>query len=708
MRAPSPAGGLGRMFGRLVPPLAGVTLVGLVMAAGAFVGAKDFIDGLGPLDMSPADNGSIIVVDREGALLRPFTTEDGRWRLPLEANEVDPRYLAMLYAYEDERFLKHRGVDPAAMARAALQLVLHGRVVSGASTITMQVARLLEPRDERNVSAKLRQIGRALELERRFSKAEILSLYLRLAPEGGNIEGVRAASYAYFGKEPRRLTHAEAALLVALPQSPEARRPDRRPDLARAARDRVLDRAEEKGVISAREAAEAKTEPVPTGRQTFPVVAAQIAETMIAERPDAKLHRLTIDGRLQTALEKLVHERTEKLGQKINAAVLVVANATGEVHAHVGGGDYFALERAGSLDLAAAFRSPGSALKPFIYALAFENGIAHPETVLEDRPARYGAWAPENFDQTFHGTVTARRALQQSLNVPAVELLEAVGPARLVARMKQAGAEVEMPKDSTAGLAIGLGGLGVRLVDLARLYTGFARGGETVPLTWRLGEPGAGESRRLTDPVSAWYIADILRGAPAPTNAPSGRLAFKTGTSYGYRDAWAIGFDKRWTIAVWVGRPDGAPVPGLVGRLVAAPLLFEAFGRLGTEPEPIPMPPGVFFATSATLPPPLRHLRGDVPKSLAAAAEATLQISYPPNGARIDLGLGKLPRDEVGPLALKALGGKPPLIWIVNGVPITTTDLRRTAQWQPDGVGFAQISVMDARGATASVRVRLE
>lgn len=699
---------LGRRVARLLPPAFGLALVAAVAVAGLARGALDYMDGLGPIDFGPSEMRSPVVLDRNGILLRPFTTADGRWRLPLEPDDVDPVYLKMLYAYEDERFREHRGVDPVAMARAAGQLVLNGRVVSGASTLTMQVARLIEPRDERTVGAKLRQIARALELERMLPKDRILAMYLRLAPQGGNIEGVRAASFAYFGKEPRRLDHAEAALLVALPQSPEARRPDRRPDLARRARDRVLDRAVAKGVLTAAEAAAAKTRPVPTGRLPFPNTAPHLAEELVAEAPAERVHRTTVDARLQRSLEGLAAARVPSLGPKVSAAIMVVDNATGEVHAHVGGADYFATERAGAVDLARAWRSPGSALKPFIYALAFENGIAHPETVLEDRPARYGAWAPENFDQSFHGTVTARKALQNSLNVPAVELLEAVGPARLIARLKAAGGGVELPKDSAPGLAIGLGGIGVRLVDLARLYSGFARGGAALPLVWRAGESPGGDPLRFVDPVAAWYVADVLRDAPAPPNATTGRIAFKTGTSYGYRDAWAIGFDRRWTVAVWVGRPDGTPVGGLVGRLVAAPILFDAFSRIGTPPEAIPAPRDVLTATSATLPPPLRHMRKDIPKTLAATSQPQLAISYPPDGARIDLGLARFGPDASGPLALKALGGVPPLVWLVNGVPVPTADTRRSAFWQPDGAGFAQVSVIDAKGATATVRVRIE
>ncbi|MBY0398250.1 MAG: transglycosylase domain-containing protein, partial [Thermoleophilia bacterium] len=338
---------------------------------------------LPPLDLTAATDRSTVVLDREGRLLRPFLTPDGRWKLPVGTGDVDPRYLAMLKAYEDRRFESHAGIDPLGLVRAAGQMLWNGRIVSGGSTLTMQVARLLEPREERTLAAKLRQAVRAVELERRFTKTQILDLYLTLAPFGGNLEGVRAASLAWFGKEPKRLSTAEAALLVALPQSPETRRPDRFIEAARKARDRVLARVEQAGLATAAEVAAARDEPVPTARKPFPTLAPHVAEQVVAEAPAARSHRLSLDARLQSALEALARDRSLGLSPQVSIAILAVDNDTGEIRASVGGVDYFAAERAGSLDLTRALRSPGSALKPFIYALAFDNGIAHPETMLE-------------------------------------------------------------------------------------------------------------------------------------------------------------------------------------------------------------------------------------------------------------------------------------------------------------------------------------
>ena len=662
---------------------------------------------LPPLDLTGASLRSTVILDRKGQLLRPFATADGRWRLPVTAGEIDPRYLAMLKAYEDRRFDAHPGIDPAATLRAAWQWLVSRRIVSGGSTLSMQVARLVEPRAERSLPAKLRQMVRAVELERALGKAGVLDLYLALAPYGGPVEGVRAASLAYFGREPARLSFAESALLVALPQAPEARRPDRFSANARRARDRVLDIAAERGVLTVEEARAAKAEPVPGARKPFPMLAAHAAEQALAADPATRVQRLTLDTRLQASLETLAAERAAAMGPALSAAILVLDNRSGHVLAHVGSAGYLDGARAGAVDATHAVRSPGSALKPFIYALAFENGLAHPETLLDDRPARFAAsYAPENFDMGYRGTVTARVALQQSLNLPAVDLLETVGAARFVARLRGAGATVQLPRDTAPGLPVALGGLGITPTDLARLYAGLARGGSVPALVRRLDGPAppAQPERTVADPVAAWYVADILRGAPPPENAPSGRIAYKTGTSYGYRDAWAVGFDARVTVAVWIGRPDGASVPGLVGRSHAAPILFDAFSRFGGEPEPLPRPREALVAATAALPPPLRHIRRDAPKTLAATLGVPLKIAYPPDGARVDLGLGA---GASAHLALKALGGQPPLTWMVDGLPVAES-LRRHSDWSPQGAGFARISVMDASGASDSVVVRLE
>jgi penicillin-binding protein 1C len=616
---------------------------------------------------------------------------------------VDPRYLTLLLRYEDKRFRHHIGIDPIALARAAAQFVVNGRVVSGGSTITMQVARLLEPRGERTLAVKLRQILRAIEIERRLSKDEILSLYLSLAPFGGNLEGVRAASLGYFGKEPRRLSLSEAALLVALPQAPETRRPDRAAAVARMARDRVLARALAAKLFPADEIAQAKTEPVPAGRNAMPMLAPHAADAAIASAPAQRLHRLTIDAVLQTKLEDLARERARALGPDISIAIMAVDHATGEVRARVASADYFDASRAGQVDMTVALRSPGSTLKPLIYGLGFEDGLIHPETLIEDRPVRFGDYAPENFNLQFQGTVTVRRALQLSLNVPAIAVLESVRADRLASRLVQAGVPLALPKGEAPGLAMGLGGVGTKLADLVTLYAGLARLGTTVALRESVHQHAHALEHRLLDPVAAWYLCNILLGTPPPENAPAGRLAFKTGTSFGYRDAWSVGFDGRLTIGVWVGRPDGAPVPGLVGRAAAAPILFDAFARTGRSAAPLPgPPPAALLSSSAKLPPPLQHFR----PSRVMGEATSLHIMFPPNGARLELGRAGDARAES--VAIKVVGGVEPLTMLLDGVPVREAVTKRTLFFRPDGPGFARVTVIDARGSSDSVAVWLQ
>src|SRR5688500_11794856 len=624
-----------------------------------------------------------LVLDRNGALLRPFAIADGRWRLATTLADVDPLFIETLIAYEDRRFREHRGVDVRALARAGLQLVAHGRRVSGASTITMQVARLLSGTSSRSAGGKLRQILLAVALERAVSKDRILELYLTLAPYGGNIEGVRAATLAYFGKEPRRLTPAEAALLVALPQAPEARRPDRHYSRAAAARARVLARAAAMDVITDDDARAALSESVPVARRPFPMLAAHSAARMATAAPDKPLHRLTIEAGLQRRLEALAAERAKAIADSVSVAILVADHKTGAILASVGSSGLFEEGRDGFVDMTRAVRSPGSTLKPLIYGLAFEQGVAHPETLIEDRPVDFAGYRPENFDREFHGTVTVRRALQLSLNVPAMQLLEAVGPVRLVARMKRAGARPVLSELSPPGLAVGLGGVGVTLTDLIAIHAAIARGGRAVPLSMDAERPLALDARAtVLEDRAAWQVASILAGAPGPHHVSPGAVAFKTGTSYGYRDAWAVGFDGRHVIGAWVGRPDGAPVPGLIGIDAAAPVLMDAFARLGPRTPLRAAPPGILEASAATLPLPLRRFRS--PNAPNAAVGASPEIAYPPENTRIDVGIRA---GDPMPLVLKARSGEAPYTWFVDGSPVGTAEFGRALDWLPQGPG---------------------
>jgi len=738
--------------GRPRRALSAVFDVSLAMTAVALLALHAAVT-VGPaLQLDRAGEVSMTVVDRKDALLRAFTTASGHWRLPVPPDEVDQRYLRMLTAFEDSRFWCHGGVDPLAIGRAGLQLVRHGRAVSGASTLSMQTARLLRGPKVKSAATKLGQVVDALQLERQFNKREILAHYLRLAPYGGNMEGVRAASLAYFGKEPRRLSAGEAALLVAIPQSPEARRPDRFPAAAKRARDRVLARAHDAKVITAAELSRALLEPVPTVRREFPKFAPHLAEGMRAKSlqgganvldtptnsvlrtttssvlrtTTSSVLRTTLDRDLQGGLEDLARDHARGLGDKLSAAIVVADHRTGEVLARVGSAGYLDATRWGAIDMADAVRSPGSTLKPLIYGLGFETGVAHPETLIEDRPVRFGSYAPKNFDEDFHGTVTVRDALAQSLNIPAVKMLNAVGAGRLMSRLKRSGASPVLPAGTEPTVAIALGGIGLKLDEIAGLYAGLARGGEPVALIHernatrpggRAIPPAIGPQsrsvahtaigRRILSPVAAWYVTDILKDAPPPAHASGGRIAYKTGTSYGYRDAYAIGYDGSHVIAVWVGRPDSAATPGLSGRTAAAPLLFDAFARLGSHRTPLAGPPaGAIVTSGANLPPPLKRFQepgADAAPARAAYLEPSPVIAFPPDRSEVELA-------ETGDgesVTLKVDGGALPLTWLVDNEPIASEPYRREVEWRPAGRGFARVSVIDANGKADRVIVRV-
>jgi len=656
------------------------------------------LDRLLPPDLHRWHDRSAMLLAHDGSVLNVATTTDGMWRLATGPNDVDPHYLEMLLAAEDHRFRDHIGVDPMAAARAAWQLVTSGRIISGGSTLTMQVARLLEPHP-RSYLGKLRDALRALQLEERYGKDEILAMYLTLAPFGGNVEGVRAASLTWFGHEPGRLTPGEAAILVALPQRPAALRPDRHPARALTAAAKVLDRLVQEARIP--ESDRETPPPRIAARFPFPHLAAHVAQRF---RPaDGEPTRSTLDAAIQRAIEARAHDVAAAMTDGGDVAILIVDNRDLAIRGWVGGAR-------SALDLVRRRRSPGSALKPFIYGMAFDDLALLPDTLIEDRPLRIGDYAPEDFDRGFHGQVTAREALQQSLNVPAIALLDRLGPGRLAATLRDAGARLDFPPgDSAPSLPLALGGVGISLFDLTRLYVGLAHEGRVAPLRL-VSRESSGEATLMT-PRAAAEITEILRGAPPPDGwmpralaVGAQQIAYKTGTSYGFRDAWALGYSSHWTIGVWTGRADGTPRPGAYGRNTAAPVLFSLFDLLPAEPGG----DGVALAADGMAPPPL-------PRALTQFADRDglralpnakpPRILFPPDGAQLDVA------DEtgqLGPVQLEADSGSPPYRWSVNGVPVAAPQLAALPRWQPDGPGFARITVTDAAGQRSSATVRLQ
>lgn len=552
----------------------------LVVACVGILLAALLLDRLFPLRLPGPDTGSTVVLAKDGTPLRAFADGDGVWRYPTTAAQVSPLYLKALLTYEDQAFYRHPGVNPLALARAAWGVLRHGHAVSGGSTLTMQVARIVMPMPH-TVSGKLVQIMRALQLEAHLSKAQILDVYLNHAPFGGPIEGVEAASWAYLGKPARQMSHAEAALLAVLPQSPSSYRPDRHSDVARRARDKVLKRMQEQGLWHAAEVADARLEPVTARSLRSPLDAALLAERLHRQQPAERRIVTTIDANLQRAVEDRVSEYLSRLPSRTSAAVLVVDNATLETRVYVGTAEFGDPRRLGHVDMVHASRSPGSTLKPFLYGLALDDGLITSQSLLVDAPQDFGGYRPANFDEAFRGPVSVAQALQLSLNVPAVDVLDRVGANRFVARLANGGIDLRFPAGGSPNLAVILGGASTRLEDLVGAYTAFANGG--VAGTPRYTTSQSAQPRRLLSPGAAWIIRDILSTNPADVaGAPldgtlrsRDAIAWKTGTSYGYRDAWAIGVTDDWTFGVWIGRPDGTPSPGQYGAVTALPLMFS-------------------------------------------------------------------------------------------------------------------------------------
>ncbi|WP_277372898.1 peptidoglycan glycosyltransferase PbpC [Pseudomonas sp. AA-38] len=624
-------------------------------------------DRLFPLPL-PEDDLARVVLAEDGTPLWRFADHDGVWRYPVTPQEVSPYYLEALLTYEDRWFRQHPGVNPLALGRAAWQNLSGGRVVSGGSTLSMQVARLLDPHG-RNLSGKLKQLWRTAQLEWHLSKDEILTLYLNRAPFGGTLQGVAAASWSYLGKPPSQLTRAEAALLAVLPQAPSRLRPDRHPERAQAARDKVLRRLAEFRVWPQARIDEALEEPVFLAPRREPSLAPLLARRL--NRPGSPpLIRTTLDAALQLRLEDLLLGWRARLPERTSVAILVVEHESMAVRAYLGSVDIADTARFGHVDMVRALRSPGSTLKPFLYGLALDAGLIHSESLLQDVPRHYGDYRPGNFAAGFTGPVSASTALATSLNLPAVQLLEAYGPKRFAGELRSAGVPIRLPALAEPSLALILGGGGTRLESLVSGYSAFARGGMAARV--RLQPSDTLRERRLLSPGAAWIIRRILSGQARPDRDPRAQLAqrptlaWKTGTSYGFRDAWAIGVGPRHLIGVWIGRPDGTPVPGQFGLASAAPLLLQVHDLLvgrdsqrGLAPPPDPQPAEVGVAAICW---PLgQPLAKDDPNCRRQRFAWTLEGTTPPTLQATDqpLGSGLRERYWVNAKGLRVAPGCP-------------------------------------------------
>ncbi len=624
-----------------------------------------------PPPMPQASAWGTEIRDRSGVLMGLAPAAGGVWRFASQPAQVSPLLVQLLVAVEDQRFASEPGIDPRAILRAGWQWARAGHVVSGGSTLTMQVAKLLDPRP-RSLSAKALEAARAVGLWSRLPPQRILGLWLSLAPFGGNLVGVEAASWAYFGKPPGALDAAEAALLVALPRRPEALRPDRHPAAARRVRDRILRLAEQRGLLTPGDLAAALAEPVPTTRLPLPRVAPQL----LAGVRHPPVFATTLEAGTQAALAALAQEALDGLPPHVALAVMIADLPSRQMRA-VWAGDWGDGDRAGSVDLTRAVRSPGSALKPFLYGLAFADGLAGPETLLADGPQNFGGYTPEDFTGRFAGSVTATEALQQSLNLPAVGLLARYGAVRFTAALAAVGEPLRLPPGAEPSLPIILGGGGQTLRGMLALYAALATDGRVVPISLepRASTPGL----PLLAPETAQTIAVILT-RPFPGAGPAAGIAWKTGTSWGDRDNWAMGFDRAHVVGVWVGRPDGTAMDGGSAADHALPVLAAVFGLL---------PPAPRAASPQEQPLSLR----------VTPAADPLRLLFPPEGAVIA---------GAGPLDLRAMGGTRPLSFLVDGAPIPSVPPLRDTEWTPPGPGFYRVTVLDAGGAAVHAAIRVE
>jgi len=541
-----------------------------------------------------------VVAARNGTPLRLFLAPDDAWRFPVRLSAVSPILPRLILAAEDKRFYHHPGVDPLALFRAAAANLRAGRVVSGGSTLTMQLARLADPKP-RTLAAKIKEALAALALERSLSKEALLERYCNMAPYGGNIVGVGAASMFYCGKTPDRLSLAEAALLTVLPRAPLALDPTKHPEKAKAARDRLLAAMARRGVITEAAAAQARRVPVPQRLYRPPFFAPQFCD--LAREAAGAVPRVdtTLDPETQKAATDILRGRKAWLaGQGIGAVAAVVLDpASHDVLAMVGSTDFFGDTRFGQINGATIRRSPGSSLKPFLYAYAMDQGLVFPQSQLLDIPTAFGNYSPKNYDGHFRGRVTTEQALVTSLNVPAVRLLNTVGTSPFLELLRRGGlATLDQPA-AHYGLSLVLGGGEVTLLDLANLYADLASGGEHRPPRLLRDAPPV-PAIRLFSPEACALVTEMLTKLERPDLPTSWEralavpaVAWKTGTSYGHRDAWAVGYSAGRVIGVWVGNMDGTPVSGISGAVYAGPILFELFRALEPHGSRLAAPPGL-------------------------------------------------------------------------------------------------------------------
>ncbi len=612
-----------------------------------------FLEIFYPIKLTPTKDLSRVVLDRSGKVVYATLNSKDKWRFSVDLKKIDLNYKRVLLNFEDKRFYKHWGVDYLALLRASWQLIKYGHITSGGSTITMQLARLLEPKS-RTISSKIIEIFRAYQLELHYSKDEILSAYLTLAPYGGNVEGIVAASMRYFGKAPNALTLSQSAILVSIPQSPELNRPDRYKSATKEARDKVLKRAYEAKIIDKSSYNFAKNSKIEAKVYKFPRFSPHLSQELLKNSK-----ALEIESRLNLPLQNRLEIWAKNVGTNLpkgaTLGVIVLKNSSGEVLSYIGSYDMFNKDILGYIDINRAIRSPGSILKPLIYGMALENGIVDVNTIIKDNQSQFGEYRPHNFSKKYHDEVTVAYALQNSLNIPAIKVLQKVGVDNFLDRLKNGCGKVILPKKQ-ANLTVALGGLGIKAVQIAQIYSILANGGTGYTLHYLKGQKG--KKIKLLNSDADAKVVDILREAVAPrgfTNL-SGFLAYKTGTSYGYRDFWSAVFSKEITVVVLVAKANNSSIIKSSARDIALPLAFEVMSFVKSY-----IPHNSWSRDSKIN---TKRVPSNTLKYLYKPKEEVenFKFLYPKEGAKFQSA-----SCEDVTVEFKLKGGKSPYIWYIDG-----------------------------------------
>lgn len=678
------------------------------------------LDRVYPLTVSRYHDQSLIITDKHGEWLQVYLSQDDKRRIATTPQQVTADYLRLLIHYEDQRFYRHHGIDWWAILRASGQNIAAGKVVSGASTLTMQTAKLLHPRP-RTFRSKLIEIFRAWQLERQFSKPEILAMYLTLAPAGGNIEGLQAAAYHYLAKPLDKLSLAESAWLVALPQSP-TKLTANNPTAAVAARNKVLKRAYDDEIINALQYQQAISQPLRLKRIAFPLFAPHIsqqAKRHYQRQTDVSKARhfaakTTLDKSLQIALNQALTAQLPLQHPKSNLAAAIMDNAGGHWLAYVGSADFFANARQGQVDMLTAVRSPGSALKPFISLLAFDWLHYQPQTTIDDTPIRNQPYQPSNYDADYQGRITLAEALQRSRNIPAVRLMAAIKPEYFADKVRQHGLPLYFPVSGKPNLAVALGGVGIKGIELAQLYRQLANCAydnsikATAHFVTDSGKPGI-PSTALATQTACWQVTDILR----KSRDGQGRvyfgaepIAFKTGTAYGWRDRWIFAYSKDYTIVLWSGRADGQFAEQRAGAEALIPLLRQVVARLPSPPLYDPQKRPQQQMTGQALPLRLRHVGTKQTAANLTQAVTELAANSQPFSIVAPLHGGKIEYQQDMALNLQIAGGKPPFIYLLNEQMIAQTP-NRQHRYDNAVTGSYRLIVIDSEGHTAGSQFQL-